>query len=314
MNAGSGPSPERLRQRAQATSLVRQFFDAQDFVEVTTPTRVAAPGTDVYIEPQPAGDEWLITSPEFHMKRLLAAGMPRIYQFCQCHRREEAGDWHQPEFSMLEWYRANAGFEDVLQDTEQLLQHLASHFCPNGVNTAPLARLLRDAVPARVQLAAPFERLTVREAFRRYAGIHDAAELAAEDELQYFQLLVDQVEPALAAFERPVFLTEYPVSQAALARPCPHDPSVAERFELYLAGVELCNGYGELVDAQLQRQRFEADCRQRAERGLPALPIDEQLLAALPDMPPSGGNALGFERLLALFFGCALTEVIAFAR
>lgn len=306
--------------RAEATALMRSFFAVEQFVEVTTPSRVAAPGTDVHIEPVAVGagfdqpTEWLITSPEFHMKRLLADGMERIFQLCQCHRQEELGDWHQPEFTLLEWYRANSGFEQVLQDTEHLLELLADRFAPQGVATAPIQASMHSTVADVVSVKAPFERITVRQAFQRWANIPDASELALEDEQAFFQLLVDRVEPALAAYERPVFLTEYPASQAALARPCPHDSTVAERFELYVAGVELCNGYGELVDPEVQRERFNRDNRKRQRRGQSVLPLDEELLTALGRMPPSGGNALGFERLLALLFGCQLRDVAAFPR
>jgi lysyl-tRNA synthetase class 2 len=164
-----------------------------------------------------------------------------------------------------------------------------------------------------LDLSKPFERLTVREAFRLHAGVADACALALQDETRYFELLVTHVEPALARHPQPVFLTEYPSSQAALARPCSHDPSVAERFELYLAGVELCNGYGELTDAEEQRRRFTAELEVRKRRGLPEIPIDEALLGALQEgMPRAAGNALGFERLISVCLGVPLADVLAF--
>src|SRR5690606_34346786 len=164
---------------------------------------------------------------------------------------------------------------------------------------------------ARVDLSLPFARLSVREAFRRYAGIPDAPELAARDEDRYFQVLVDQVEPALARLGRPVFLYDYPASQAALARLSPSDPSVAERFELYVGEVELCNGYGELTDPVEQRARCELDRARRRALGRPVPELPERFLAALEQgMPPASGNALGMDRLLMLLCGQARIDAV----
>lgn len=295
-----------LAKRQAAERMVRDYFDGQNFVEVHTPLRVAAPGTDVYVEPHRTQNGWLITSPEFHLKRLLTGGMPRIYEFAVCTRNDEAGLWHQPEFILLEWYRAFAEMEALLDDTEQLISLLARQLCDAPV--VRRAELMQELTP-------PFERLTVREAFRRYAGVDDVCDLADSDEDAYFQLLVDRVEPALRRHQKPVFLYDYPISQAALARRKPEDSRIAERCELYLLGVELCNGYVELTDPFEQRHRFERDRQLRQRRQLPDLPIDEGLLAALNEgMPPAAGNALGFERLLALLLGVALEDVIAFPK
>jgi lysyl-tRNA synthetase class 2 len=289
---------------ARAKAAVRAHFDAQDFLEVSTPVRVQAPGTDVYLSPLHAQGGWLITSPEFHMKRLLVGGLPKIYQFATCSRDEERGPWHQPEFTLLEWYRAFASLEDMQRDTEEVVR------C---VCRALHGRTELEHEGRTLDLSKPFARLTVREAFRHHAGVADACALAAQDEDQYFELFVTAVEPALARHPQPVFLTEYPCSQAALARPCPHDPSVAERFELYIAGVELCNGYGELTDAAEQRRRFTSELELRRRRGLPQIPIDEALLEALQEgMPRAAGNALGFERLISVCLGVPLADVLAF--
>ncbi|HEY3664464.1 MAG TPA: amino acid--tRNA ligase-related protein, partial [Polyangiaceae bacterium] len=162
--------------------------------------------------------------------------------------------------------------------------------------------------------ALPFARMTVREAFRKYAGIADAVDLSLSDEARYFELFVAQVEPGLAREPHPLFLWKYPANQAALARLDAHDSSVAERFELYLAGVELCNGFDELTDPIEQRVRFERDAARRASEGRPIYPTDERFLTALVSgMPPAGGNALGFDRLVMLATGAReLAEVIAF--
>lgn len=288
----------------RATALVRGYFADQGFLEVNTPTRVECPGTDVYIDPVPSGELWLITSPEFQHKRLLAEGIERLYEFARCFRSEEAGPWHRPEFTLLEWYRAPAEVEQVMADTEQLVARVSGALADG--------RLTRDGAVVHAQ--PPFDRLTVRSAFHDFAGVPDAAAFARTNEDGYFQTWVDRVEPALRRLTRPTFLTEFPLSQAALARPCSHAPDCAERFELFVHGVELCNGYGELTDAVEQRRRFQRDNAERARRGKPELPIDEALLAALPTLPPCAGNALGFERLLALCLGTTLDQVVPFAR
>jgi lysyl-tRNA synthetase class 2 len=296
----------RLVERARAYASIRRFFDRQGFIEVDTPVRVPAAGTDVYIEPIQAEGGFLITSPEFQMKRLLVAGMPKIYQLSHVSRNYEKGTLHEPEFSLLEWYRAFSPLSAVMRDTERIVTAVV-----RALNGGPRLNVLGKQ---RVECAAPFERISVKQAFRRYAGILDASDLAASDEDRYFQLLVDQVEPALAKRKRPVFLCDYPISQAALARPKPDDPSYAERFELYVGGVELCNGYGELTDPVIQRSRFEQDNATRQRRGLPQYPLDERFLNALEQgMPPAAGNALGVDRLLALALGAtSITEVMAF--
>lgn len=294
-----------LLARSRALAAVRSFFGSRSYLEVSTPVRVKAPGTDVYLEPQPSGDGWLITSPEFHLKRLLAGGMPRLFEFAHCTRRDEVGLWHQPEFTMLEWYALLSTFEDLLTETEALVLHVATalHSGPELTVNGHTVRLDRG-----------FERLTVADAFRDFAHIDDVVSLAAEDEDRYFQLMVDHVDPALSRLPRPVLLTHYPLSQAALSTPSPDRPGFAERFELFIGGVELCNGYGELTCATTQRQRFEDDVRKRAARGLPAIAIDEGLLAALEEgLPPCVGNAVGFDRLLAVLLQQPLDRVVAFA-
>jgi lysyl-tRNA synthetase class 2 len=307
MTATSPGTTKRLHERARVRAEVRRFFDARGFLEVETPVVVPSPGLDVHLDAfEVAGGDrgarrWLSTSPEYQMKRLLAEGYPRIYQMAHCFRRGEMGARHNPEFTMLEWYRAHAGAEDVMRDTEQLV-----------------ARVTGGAVrlgDRRVDLAPPLDRFSVCEAFARFAGwsVEETLDAAARDEDRYFRALVEQVEPALAALDRGVFLLDYPVTQASLARRKPGDPRFAERFELYVAGVELCNGFDELVDPVEQRARLAADQETRRARGLPVYPIDERLLAALERVPPSGGNALGFDRLVALACGTTdIAEVLAF--
>lgn len=285
----------RLEARSRALSTIRGVFRRGGFVEVDVPLRVRMPGQDLHVDALTAEGGYLATSPEHHMKRLLAGGMPRIYQLAHCFRAEEQGALHEPEFMMLEWYRAFAGQDAIIQDTERVV-------CAVVKELAGRERV--DVAGRRVSVRRPFERMTVRDAFRRFAEEPDAVALAERDEDRFFELLVDRVEPALAERRRPVFLCDYPLSQASLARPSPADPTVAERFELYLAGVELSNGFGELTDAREQRRRFERDRALRKRLGRPSYPLDERFLSALESgMPHAGGNALGVDRLIALSLG-----------
>ncbi|MEP7050409.1 MAG: EF-P lysine aminoacylase EpmA [Pseudomonadota bacterium] len=296
----------RLQARARAMSAVRAYFTRERFLEVETPLRVPAPGVDLHLDAIPAGDGYLITSPELHMKRLLAAGFPRVFQLARASRRDELGRLHEPEFGMLEWYRAFAGLEEVLADTEHLLREVACSVSGRATLFGPTGQ--------SYDLTAPFQRVTVREAFQEFAGIQDAVDLAHTDEARYFELLVSLVEPGLAREPGPLVLWKYPANQAALARLSTVDPSVAERFELYVAGVELCNGFDELTDAAEQRARFIQDAERRTAEGRPVYAMDERFLAALESgMPRAGGNALGFDRLLMLATGAReLAEVLAF--
>jgi len=295
-----------LQARARALGAVRDYFAREHFLEVETPLRVPAPGVDLHLDAIPAHGGHLITSPELHMKRLLTAGFPRVFQIARASRLDELGQLHEPEFTMLEWYRAFAGLPQVISDTEQLLRSVAERVSGE-------ARLFGPA-GQRYELRLPFQRVTVREAFHEYAGVADAVDLAHTDEARYFELYVSLVEPGLAREPAPLFLWKYPANQASLARLSAEDPSVAERFELYVGGVELCNGFDELTDPTEQRRRFEHDARRRASEGRATYAIDERFLAALNSgMPRAGGNALGFDRLLMLATGAReLGEVIAF--
>ncbi len=292
---------KRLRERARVLRDVRGFFDARGFLEVQTPILVPSPGLDVHLDAfEVTGGErgaprWLATSPEYQMKRLLGDGWPRIYQITPCFRRGEVGARHNPEFTMLEWYRADAAVSEVIADTEQLIAAVtggAVALCGRTIDVRP-----------------PFERISIAEAFRRFVGwsTDETLSAAAGDEDHYFRALVEVVEPALAALDRGAVVYDFPASQASLARAKPDDARFAERFEVYVAGVELCNGFGELVDPFEQRARLERDQAARRARGLAVYPIDERFLAALGRLPPSAGNALGLDRLVAL--ACGTTDI-----
>ena len=297
---------KQLVERARALRTIRAFFEARGFLEVETPLLVPSPGLDLHLDAFETNAahaaRYLVTSPEYQMKRLLADGHEKIFQIAKCFRRGEIGARHSPEFTMLEWYRAHAGVDAMMADTEQLVAAVTG----SGV-TIDGARF--DASP-------PFARMPVCEAYERFAGMtrRETIAAAAHDEDRFFKVLVDVVEPAIARLPHALFLTEYPSTQASLARKKPGDPEVAERFELYLAGVELCNGFGELVDPVEQRARLEHDQDARRRRGLAVYPIDTKFLAALErGIPESGGNALGVDRLIALRCGTsAIADVMAF--
>jgi len=295
-----------LVRRASLVRETRAFFEARGFLEVDTPLLVPSPGLDVHLDAfavaTRAGERYLSTSPEYQMKRLLADGYPAIFQITKAFRRDELGERHNPEFTILEWYRAPGTVSDVMGDTEQLVAKVTG-------GAVVLDGQAHDVTP-------PFVRMTVLEAYAAFAGLSpdETLSLADHDEERFFRLLLDRIEPGILALGRAVFLTEYPASQASLARRKEGDPRVAERFELYVGGVELCNGFGELTDPVEQRNRFEHDRRTRAERGLPVYPIDERFLSALErGLPASAGNALGLDRLVALACGSRrIGDVMAF--
>ncbi len=289
-----------LQRRARLLAAVRTFFITAGYLEVETPVRIPAPAPEAHIDPVAAGDWYLHTSPELAMKRLLAAGYPRIFQICRCFRREERGRRHLPEFTLLEWYTAHEDYRHMMTQTEALVRDATLKV--NGQR--------RLAFRGRsIDMAAPFDRLAVSEAFARWAGGTPAEALAAG---RFDEIVALEIEPRLG-WERPVFLYDYPAACAALARRRSDQPEVAERFELYIGGVELCNAFSELTDADEQRRRFqtEHDLRRRAEK--PCLPMPEPFLKALPDMPPATGNALGLDRLAMLLADTTtIDEVTAF--
>lgn len=317
-----GTRARNLERRARALEAVRAFFAERGFLEVQTPCRVRHPGLEPHLRPLAAGEGWyLITSPEYHMKRLLAGGLERIYSLGPCWRGDELGHQHLSEFCMLEWYHAYLSIDGLMRECEALVAAVAQA-------TLGTTSLRYQGQP--LELAPPFARLAVGEAFRR-AGVEptsDAAELARRAEaagLGSFaegepyeavasRILVERVEPALRS-ERPVFLHSFPAPLAALSRLSPGDPSVAERFELYAGGLELANAFGELGDPEEQRRRLCEDQRARRAAGQPEYALDERFLAALAEgIPPASGIALGVDRLLMLLCDAAeIGETVAFA-
>ncbi|CAN7458307.1 EF-P lysine aminoacylase EpmA [Rhizobium sp. LjRoot30] len=311
------------------------YFAARDFVEVDTATLQVSPGNEAHLHAfategiTTSGGRaplYLHTSPEFACKKLLAAGEERMACFAHVYRNRERGPLHHPEFTMLEWYRAGETYEALMADCAALLALAAE--------TAGQAKLTY-----RGQTCDPFaepERLSIAEAFERYAGVDLLATVAPSGETDrdgladragaagirvaaddgwadiFSRIIVEKVEPNLG-FGRPTILDEYPVSEAALARPSGRDPRVAERFELYACGVELANAFGELTDATEQRRRFEIEMAEKARIYGETYPIDEDFLAALALMPPASGSALGFDRLVMLATGAARIDQVLWA-
>lgn len=314
-----------LTQRGRLKAAIRAHFEAQDFTEVECGVLVASPGNETHLHAfetrllGPDGAErrlYLHTSPEFAAKKLLAAGEVRIFDFARVFRNRERGRLHAPEFTMLEWYRADEDYAAVIADSLALVRLAAEvveaqTFSHRGLQCDP---------------RAPAERLTVAEAFTHFAGIDLLATLSASGEGDaaalrvrarrggidvsddddwsdmFSKILTLRVEPRLG-LERPCILHEYPVCEAALAKVTARDPRVAERFELYVCGVELANGFGELTDPVQQRARFEKEMAKKERVYGQRYPLDESFLDALSHMPPASGVAMGFDRLVMLATG-----------
>ncbi len=289
-----------LHRRAVVLAAVRAFFASQGYLEVETPNRIPAPAPEAHIDAQPAGAWYLHTSPELCMKRLLAAGFANIYQICKCYRQGERGRRHLPEMTMLEWYAAGCDYTHLMAHCEGLIPHLAQAL---GLP----ARI--DYQGQAIDLTPPWPRLSVAEAFLRHG---DCSAAEALESGRFDEVMGLMIEPRLG-WGQPVFLCDYPAACGALARLKPGRPEVAERFELYIGGLELCNGFSELTDAAEQRRRFAAETEQRRAAGKAVYPSPEPFLAALPAMPAAAGNALGIDRLVMLLVDAErIDQVVAF--
>lgn len=313
-----------LAARGRIKNAIRAWFDAQGFAEVDTGCLQVSPGNETHLhafKTELTGsdlsrrDLYLHTSPEFAMKKLLAAGEEKIFTFAPTFRNRERGALHAPEFMMLEWYRARAPYEALWEDCAQILR----------IAAAQTGRAQWTWRERTCDVMKPYDSLSVYDAFAQYAGVPldhtvhaagvDRGALAAFAEQRGYRIssddswsdifskvLTEAIEPELGKY-RPEVLCEYPVHEAALARPHVEDANVAERFELYVCGVELANGFGELTDAAEQRRRFEKWMDDKEAIYGERYPIDEDFLAALKHMPPSSGCALGFDRLVMLAVG-----------
>lgn len=319
-----------LQARGAINGAIRGFFAERGFVEVETSilqvspgneTHLHAPRTEIIQSDGSRASRYLRTSPEFACKKLLAAGEERIFEFARVFRDRERGDLHLPEFTMLEWYRAGAPYDDIMADTVVIIAHAAR---ATGIGTFTF----------RGRTADPFaepELLTVAGAFERFAGIDllstisgnegnraalaqaaaSQVRVASDDTWSdiFSKVLVEHVEPHLGQ-GRLTILFEYPSPEAALARVKADDPRVAERFEVYACGVELANGFGELTDAEEQRKRFTDSMAEKQRRYGEAYPLDEDFLAAVAQMPEASGVALGFDRLVMLASGATRIDQV----
>lgn len=285
-----------LQARARFVQAIRAFFMDQDFLEVETPQRIPVNAPELHIDAVRSGTWFLHTSPELCMKRLLAAGYPRLFQICRVWREGERGGRHLPEFTLLEWYRSDADYLDLMDDCEDLLRALL----PAGV---------LEVRGTAIDLTPAWERLTVADAFSAYASL-PLAQALGED--CFDEILSSEVEPRLG-HGRPTFLYDYPARLAALARCKANCPDLAERFELYIAGIEIANAFSELTDPVEQRLRFTAEEAARRAQGKEPLPLPEKFLDELINLPPCAGIALGLDRLVMLLTGAAtVDEVVAF--
>jgi len=291
-----------LERRALIYDLIRAFFCSEGFLEVETPLLVPTVAPEKYITPFTINGWFLSTSPEMHMKRLLAAGYSKIFQICHCFRKNERGQFHNPEFTMLEWYRVGADYMQIIQDTERLVFTLANNLCSGST----IRYQGKD-----IELAPPWPRVTVRDAFLRSAGWDPFTRL---DEERFEADLVERVIPSFDA-SCPTVLLDYPVAMASLARLRPGRPTVAERAEVFIGGLELANAYSELNDAAEQDRRFKQEIEALKLEGKRSVVMPQRFLEALSRLPECGGIALGIDRLVMLFCDAAsIDEIIAFPR
>lgn len=325
------------KKRLEITRLIREFFWSENFSEVETPVAVRLPGQEPYLNPipvhfhDPHGSEnsyYLQTSPEFSMKKLLASGYEKIFQICKCFRDfEQFGGNHNTEFSMIEWYRAPGKLDEIMDDTEKLFKFVAGNI---GVSEV----VFKDA---KVNITGEWDRVSMREVWEKHIGadlndyLTDAklGELARErgfavqDDEPYedvfYKIFLNEIESKLG-LERPVMIYDYPEQMTSLSQLSKNDPRYAERFELYIGGLELANAFGELTDADEQKKRLEADKTKRSEMGKETWPVDPDFIDAIKEIGEAGlarqsetaaGIALGVDRLIMLFTGAKdINEVI----
>lgn len=307
-----------LKMRAEILKKIRDFFAVRGVIEVETPLMAASTVTAPHIaslttqcitpEENTPQTFYLQTSPEYAMKRLLAAGSGPIYQICKAFRKDERGVNHNPEFTMLEWYRPGFHHRDLMIEVDGLLRRILNCEVAKCETYAELFQRLLNIDPHQASLEALRDCAKVHQ-----LDIHNAE--AMTDVTSWLQLLMSHlIEPQLGMHNQPTFVTDFPIEQAALAKADPYNPAVAERFEVYWKGMELANGFHELCDPKEQRARFEKDNQWRREHGLSEIAIDENFLAALTaGMPACAGVALGVDRLVMAALGVSdITQVIAF--
>ncbi|MGL5830618.1 MAG: EF-P lysine aminoacylase EpmA [Candidatus Altimarinota bacterium] len=317
---------EKLVLRAKIIAEIRRFFEKQNFLELDTPNLVKYPGQEPYLDVFKSefkaefegmavrDDLYLITSPEYALKKYLVAGFEKIFQVTKSFRNKESfSNRHNPEFTILEWYRAYSDYREIMADTEELVKYLWAEFRKD--------ESVLKFNGCEVDMKGDWEKLSLVEAFEKYAGIL-AEELGDEEKLRgrvkekgyalnggesfddlFFVVFLNEIEPKLGR-DLPVVLYDYPISMAALSKPCVARPGYAERFEVYIAGLELCNAFSELNDWKEQQSRLEKEREERNGMGKDVYDVDVKFIEALKfGMPPSGGNALGVDRLVMLLVG-----------
>jgi len=291
---------KNLQLRAVIIQTIRKFFIGCDYLEVETPVRIPAPAPEAHIDAVESDGWFLQTSPELCMKRLLAAGAHRIFQICRCFRQGERGRLHLPEMTILEWYRIDSTYEDIMDECETLIAAIARKIGSEDILTYQ---------GREIEVTPPWPRISVSDAFKKFGSI--PVEKALEQD-QFDHIMVTDIEPNLGQIQ-PVFLYDYPASCGALARLKPEDSRYAERFELYIGGLEICNAFSELADPVEQRERFEREQDHRRASGRSVYPMPDKFLEALADMPEAAGNALGIDRLMMLLADAKqIDEVVAF--
>jgi len=291
---------ETLPARSRILTAIRSFFIENRFMEVETPICIPAPVPEPHIDALETDCGYLQTSPEIYMKQLLAAGFEKLFQICKCFRRFERGSRHLPEFTMLEWYDAGQPYTAPMHTCEAMVERIVSEL------QIPLNLSFHKNA---IDLSPPWPRLSVSEAFARYgsADMETAVRNNTFDEIMGLE-----IEPHLGT-RKPVFLYDYPAETSPRAAPKSENPEIAQRFELYIAGLEICNGCAEQTDPDIQSARFEEEIDRRRRTGLPVYPLPGQFLEALCLMPNAAGCALGIDRLIMLFTDSStIDEVVAF--
>ncbi len=323
---------------------IRNYFHKQGFTEVETPALIKLPGMEPYLNPfktkvyNERGEEheaYLITSPEYAMKKLLASGFQKIFQICKCFRNGEQFDGlHNPEFTMIEWYKTDADYNDLMVGVENLiLSILDNPYLSQGSGSSERSRGQNYKLKfknLKIDFSKPFERLSLKEAFKKFCKLNldnlltlNAIKKAAEDkgykigedfryEDMFFKIFINEIEPNLGK-NKPTFLYDYPIQLGALARAKKDNPQYAERVELYIAGLEIANGFSELTDSGEQRKRLEEEKKLRFAQNKDLYNIDEDFIQALNNLPKSAGIALGIDRLVMILLDASsIEEVISF--
>lgn len=279
---------DTLHIRARMIYAIRDFFIKKDYLEVETPSMITAPIPELHIDAISCGDLFLHTSPELHMKRLLAAGYPKIFQLCKCFRAGERGSFHLPEFTMLEWYCRGMDYRMLMKECENLIISVAHNLgFGDGIHYQGNT----------LSLKKPWETVSVRDAFACYAPMQ-MDEAVNED--VFDEMIVRHIEPHLG-LEQPTFIYDYPVSGATLAKAKEEEPGIAERFELYMGGIEIANACSELTDMKEHQVRIEKIQKYRYSMNKPMYPVSECFLRDIADMPEAAGIALGVDRLAMIF-------------